>query len=308
MDQFQNYTIAPEHAGLTVDEYLRNVLGFSGRALQRLTRSNGLFLNRKKVFLQKKIKAQDVLRIREEPGALTSRLLPEPGPLDILYEDADLIIVNKPPFQLVHPSGQTTRGTLANILAGVLTTRDGQPPTIRPLHRLDRNTSGCVVFAKSARSQHLLEQQLQAGTLQRIYQVLIEGRLQPSQGSINAPIGSHPFQPNRRAVSDAGDAAVTHYRTLRSNAQYAWLEARLETGRTHQIRVHLAHVGHPVIGDSMYGSRSPWLSRQALHACSITFTSLQAGSRITVQAPLPSDFALALATLLPPDEASTTEA
>jgi len=296
MPSFTTYTVAPDHAGLTVEEYLKTVLHFSGRSLQRLTRKKGIYLNGHKVYLQKKVKQGDSLRLLSEDTNPTE-LQPEPGSIDILYEDNHMLIVNKPPRQLVHPAGHTTRGTTANYLAYYL--QQAGPVTIRPVHRLDRDTSGCVIFAKDAHSQHRLQQQLQAGIMRRQYQALVKGSVSPGSGTITAPIGAHPSLPNRRAVRDNGEPAITHYQTLCSAAEATLLELQLETGRTHQIRVHLAHMGYPLIGDAMYGSRSPWMARQALHASAVTFHRLQDNQPATVRAPLPDDFLRALSHFIP---------
>jgi 23S rRNA pseudouridine1911/1915/1917 synthase len=286
---FQNHKILPEHAGLTVENYLKQILQHSGRKIQKLTRQKGIFLNGKPVYLQRQLKANDTLRVLILED-MSYGVQPEPGPIDILYEDDYLFVVNKPPYQLVHPTGQTLGGTLANHLAYYLAGQD-IVSTVRPLHRLDRDTSGCVIFAKDSRSQTLLEQQLKNRTLKRSYLALVSGHIQPPAGTIAAPIGSHPKSPNRRAVNPQGEPAVTHYHTINCFADTSLLELTLDTGRTHQIRVHLSHLNHPIIGDKMYGTRSPHISRQALHAASVSFEHLGNKQIISISAPLPADFA-----------------
>ncbi len=293
MKTYHNHIITKEQAGLTVEAYLKQVLRLSGRKLQKLTRQKGILLNGKSVFLQKKLKENDSLRLLVAADA-NYGLTPEEGPLEVLYEDAFMFVLNKPPGLLVHPTSWTCSGTLANYLAWHLQQR-GIILAIRPLHRLDRDTSGCVVFAKSDHSQFLLEQQLKSGRLTRTYTALVQGAVEPPTGTIAAPIGPHPTHPNRRAVQEHGDSAVTHYRTLEQYPQAALLEIALETGRTHQIRVHLAHIKHPVIGDKMYGEPAAWMKRQALHASALTFNHLQEQRPITIKAPLPADFRLAIA-------------
>lgn len=288
MKSFQTHKILEEHAGLTVEAYLKQILGHSGRKLQKLTRQKGILINNRPAFLQKQLKANDRLRVLVLEDT-SYGVQPEPGDIDILYEDEHLLVVNKPAYQLVHPTGQTTGGTLANYMAYHLAER-GTVSTIRPVHRLDRETSGCVIFAKDAHSQFQLEQQLKERTLKRTYQALVKGIIQPPAGTIDAPIGPHPTLPNRRAVSPHGEEAVTHYQTTRTFSDAALLEVNLDTGRTHQIRVHLAHLGHPLIGDRMYGLRSPLISRQALHAAAVSFSGLSDNNPITVTAPLPADF------------------
>lgn len=285
---YERYQVNPEQAGLTVEAYLKGILKISGRRIQKLTRLKGILLNGKAVFLQRKVKSGDVLSLRVL-GDLDYGVLPEPGEVEILFEDADLIILNKPTNLLVHPTGRTFHGTLSNFLAYYFKER-GEIITIRPLHRLDRDTSGCVVFAKSARTQSLLEEQIKDGKLKRIYLALIVGVLEPAEGTIEAPIGPHPTLPNRRMVDAQGEPAITRYRTLRRFGSGVLLELSLETGRTHQIRVHLSHLGHPVIGDRMYGKHSPLITRQALHAVSVNFVHPRDGRRLEIAAPLPEDW------------------
>lgn len=292
MKSYTTYPIEKEHAGYTVEQYLKEILHYSGRKIQKLTRQKGILLNGKNAYLHKKITAKDTLKVLTVKDT-SYGVNPEQGSVHILYEDEHLLVVNKPPRQLVHPAGQTTSGTLANFLAyhfqqkGVLT-------TLRPLHRLDRDTSGCVVFAKNARSQFILEQQLKAGQLHRTYLAIVKDHVQPTEGTITAPIGPHPRQANRRAVNPNGDPAITHYRTVQIFQEHTLLELSLETGRTHQIRIHLSHLGYPLLGDGMYGVRSSLISRQALHACAVTFQAVDGKETITVQAPLPKDMSSAL--------------
>jgi 23S rRNA pseudouridine1911/1915/1917 synthase len=292
MKSFKTHKIDVEHTGLTVEGYLKQVLQYSGRKIQKLTRQKGILLNGKAAYLQKKLKPSDTLRILilEDNGY---GVVPEPGDVEILYEDAELLVLNKPANLLVHPAGQTTSGTLANFLAYNLEKR-GTICTIRPIHRLDRNTSGCIIFAKDSHSQFVLEKQLKDGSLKRKYLALVEGIVSPPAATIDAPIGPSPGHPNRRSVSDNGESAVTNYRTINSLGDATLLELTLETGRTHQIRVHMAHVGHPVVGDGMYGTRSRYIARQALHAESVTFKTCNDSSEITVNAPLPADIAQAI--------------
>ncbi|HWR42589.1 RluA family pseudouridine synthase [Sporomusa sp.] len=288
MKSFQTHKVSQEHASLTIEDYLKQVLHYSGRKIQKLTRQKGIFLNGKAAFLQKQLKLQDTLRVLVVED-ISYGVQPEAGNIEILYEDDYVLILNKPPYQLVHPTGQTTSGTLANYLAYHLAEK-GVVSTVRPVHRLDRETSGCIIFAKDSRSQFLLEQQLKERVLKRTYWALTKGIVEPPAGTINAPIGPHPTSPNRRAIHAKGEEAVTHYQTIRRFSDASLMELSLDTGRTHQIRVHLAHLGYPIIGDRMYGVRSPLMSRQALHAVSITFEHLGDNRQITVNAPLPLDF------------------
>lgn len=292
LKSFNSYQITEEHSGLTVELYLKQVLHYSGRKLQKLTRKKGIKLNGKSVYLQKKIKFGDTLHVLVLEDK-SYGVQPELGDIDVLYENDFLILLNKPPYQLVHPTVQTKGGTLANYLACYFQ-KKGLMTTIRAVHRLDRDTSGCVAFAKDSRSQFLIEQQLRAGLFKRTYLALVHGNPLPAYGTIDAPIGPHPSKANRRAVIDKGESAITHYRRVRDFGDMSLLELTLETGRTHQIRVHLAHLGHPIIGDRMYGKGSPLIKRQALHACSLNFQDFTEGHTVTIEAPLPEDFARAI--------------
>lgn len=292
MKKFTTYKISQEHEGLALETYLKQIAQYSGRKIQKLTRQRGITLNGKPAFLQRKVQFGDTLRVLSLEDEAYG-VQPEEGVVDILYEDDYLLVINKPAHQLVHPAGQTANGTLANYLAYAFRERN-LVATIRPVHRLDRETSGCIIFAKDSRSQFMLEQQLKDKRLKRIYRALVSGVVSPASGTIDAPIGAHPGMPNRRAVRKQGERAITHYRTIQSYADASLLELTLETGRTHQIRLHLAHRGYPIIGDGMYGIRSPWIARQALHAASVSFTHLKDNREITVDAPLPKDFADAI--------------
>ncbi|KJR44927.1 Ribosomal large subunit pseudouridine synthase D [Desulfosporosinus sp. I2] len=288
MKSYTTYTIVEEHQGLTVEVYLKQVLNYSGRKIQKLTRQKGIVLNKKTVFLQKKVKTGDILRVLTLDD-LSYGVEPEPGPIELLYEDGYLIVLNKPSGLLVHPAGQTSRGTLSNYLAHYYQ-QQGAIYTVRPIHRLDRETSGCVVFAKDSNTQTLLDDFLKEGSLKRTYQAVVNGIVDPPVGTINAPIGPHPTKPNRRAVNQRGDEAITHYKTLQSFSGASLLELTLATGRTHQIRVHLSYLEHPIIGDRMYGKGSALISGQALHAFSLHFPHPVEQREIAVKAPFPTDF------------------
>jgi len=288
MKSYTTFSIAEEQQGLTVEVYLKQILGYSGRQIQKLTRQKGILLNKKNVFLQKKVKQGDILRVLTLED-LSYGVEPEQGPVEVLYEDGYLIVLNKPSGLLVHPAGQTTQGTLSNYLAHYYQ-QQGAICTIRPIHRLDRETSGCVVFAKNSHTQALLDKLLKDGSLKRSYQAIVTGIVDPPAGTINAPIGPHPTKPNRRAVHQKGDPAITHYRTLQYFSGASLLELTLDTGRTHQIRVHLAYSGHPIVGDRMYGKGSTLITGQALHAFSLHFTHPVEQREIAVEAPFPVSF------------------
>ncbi|UOF90536.1 RluA family pseudouridine synthase [Fodinisporobacter ferrooxydans] len=286
MKHIHTFLVSTEHQGLTVEEYIRDVLHYSGRAIQRLTRTKSIRMNGKSVYLQKKLAAHDQITIAE-PAEDTYGVEPQQGAIEILYEDTDVIVINKPPNMLVHPTGQTEQGTLANYLAHYFQTRQ-TIHRIRPLHRLDRDTSGCILFAKDAKTQARLEQQMHNGELKRTYTAIVDGCPTAKKGMIDARIGQHPAFPNRRAVVPEGEPAITRYEWLETAKDAALLRISLETGRTHQIRVHMAYIGHPVTGDRMYGKRSAYISRQALHAACLRWIGHD-DQPLEVRAPLPLD-------------------
>lgn len=288
---YEIYEIEDAASGRTVESYLKEVLQYSSRKRQKLTRAKGIRINGKPAFLKRLLKSGDQLKLMTLEDN-TYGATPEPGPIQVLYEDDDTIVLNKPPFQLVHPTGQTNKQTLANFLAFYFQQKN-LTCIIRPLHRLDRNTSGCILFAKNAAAQTKLEKQREAGTLKRGYLALACSLLQPQNSAIDAPIARHAEKPNQRIVSACGKPAVTHYQTLQATESHSLLELHLATGRTHQIRVHLAHRHAPVLGDAMYGKRSSLIRRQALHAAKLTFLHLKTGKPVMIAAPLAEDMRFA---------------
>ena len=216
-----------------------------------------------------------------------SRLEPMALPLDIRYEDDALLIVNKPAGQLVHPSQKGHTATLANAVLFYYKETQ-QPWSFHPVHRLDRQTSGLVLIAKQPQMQHLLS--TKNGLLfHRSYLALIEGRLTPPAGQIDAPIARKPGSIIERMVSPAGSPALTYYRTIAADERYSLLELTLATGRTHQIRVHLASLGHPLLGDDLYGGTQELIARQALHSWKIECKHPSNNRNISVNAELPDD-------------------
>lgn len=234
------------------------------------------------------------------PPPAPSGLHPEPIPLEILLEDADLLIVNKPAGLTVHPAPGHPSGTLVNALLSAVPDLAGIGGELRPgiVHRLDKDTSGLLVVAKSDAAHRALAAQFKAHTAQRTYLAVVRGRVRRDAGTITAALGRHPVRRTRIAVVPRGRRAVTHYTVLERFRDATLLSCRLETGRTHQIRVHLAHAGHPLIGDPVYGrARAPEIARQALHAARLEFAHPRTGRRVTCAAPVPDDFARLLARL-----------
>lgn len=222
------------------------------------------------------------------------QVLPQGIPLDIVYEDADIAVVNKPQGMVVHPAAGNLEGTLVNALLARLEDLSGINGEIRPgiVHRIDKDTSGLLVVAKHDGAHRSLAAQIKSKTAGRVYLAVAEHNLKQDSGTISAPIGRHPSERKKMAVVPGGREAVTHYRVLERFRIHTFLECRLETGRTHQIRVHLAHIGHPLAGDPLYGSKHQKfnLPGQALHAARLTLTHPRTGAAMTFEAPLPEAF------------------
>ena len=286
--RWAEHTVTAEEAGRTVEEILTGAMQISRRMIQRLTRSRGIQLNRRPAFLARKVRAGDVVAARvardEEPG-----LEPVPMELAVVHEDGTLLVVDKPPFLLVHPTSPGHRATLSHGIAHRYA-QQGLRARVRPVHRLDRDTSGLLVVAKSDFAHQHLDRQLRERTFTRLYLALVEGAPGEESGVVDAPIGRHRANPSLRAVRPGGEPARTRWRVVERYAGAALLELELETGRTHQIRVHLAHLGHPLLGDRQYGGRAlPGLRRQALHAWRVSFVHPASGEPVSFEAPLPPD-------------------
>ncbi|HLW59924.1 MAG TPA: RluA family pseudouridine synthase [bacterium] len=222
---------------------------------------------------------------------------PEAIPLTVVYEDADVLVVDKPSGLTVHPAPGHPGGTLVNAVLARVPDLSGAGGALRPgiVHRLDKDTSGLLVVAKTALAYRSLVAQLRARAIARVYLALVRGTLRGEAGVIDAPVGRHPVHRTRMAVVPRGRPAVTRYRVRERFPEATLLECRLETGRTHQIRVHLLHIGHPILGDPVYGrARVPEMQRQALHAARLAFTHPRTGDAVTCDAPLPRDFATLL--------------
>ena len=280
-----------------MQEILLGPMRLSRRMIQRLTRAHGVQLNRRAAFLGRKVKEGDVVSAALE-WPEESDLVPVAMSLSIPYEDADLLAVDKPPFMLVHPTSAEHRATLAHGVAHHLR-EEGVRSLVRPVHRIDRDTSGLVLFAKNSVAHHRLDLQLRDHTLRREYLAFVEGEIVGEGGEIRAPIGRHPDDPRLRAVREqGGEEAATRFRVVERFPGATLLSLELETGRTHQVRVHLAHIGHALLGDRQYGAgTSPGIRRQALHSARLSFLHPSTEQPRVVESPLPEDL-LALRDLL----------
>lgn len=264
-------------------------------AAQRLLEEGRVLREGRPLRKNDKLQAGDVLELDlPEPQPVT--LEPEDIPLDIVYEDKDLLVINKPKGLVVHPAAGHWSGTLVNaLLYHCRDSLSGINGELRPgiVHRIDKDTSGLLIVAKNDFAHQALAAQLQDHTLARTYVCLVVGGVREDSGVIDAPIGRHPTDRKKMAVTEKNSRhAVTHWRVLERFPGYTLLECRLETGRTHQIRVHMAYRNHPIVGDTVYGRPKPELGQdsQCLHARALTFRHPRTGETMTLTCPLPDYF------------------
>ena len=300
MPEQQVELLAPEGQE-RLDRFLAGqVPDLSRSAAQRLIDEGRVTVNGEPARASYKLRAGDQVVVLL-PGDVVHEILPEEIPLRVVYEDAALLVVDKPAGMVVHPSAGHTGGTLANALLAHSPELSGQDERPGIVHRLDRDTSGLILLAKTEKVQRALQQQFKDRLVDKAYLALVHGHLQPAWGRIEAPIGRDPHHRQRMAVLPGGRDAVTEYHVLEQFAQqagagagmYSLVKAEPKTGRTHQIRVHLASVGHAVVGDPVYGRRKTHLplERHFLHAGHLGFQHPVTGQRLELDAPLPADLA-----------------
>ncbi len=288
------FVVSANDARLRLDQFLAKELPeYSRSRLQQLIRSGFVRLNKQTTRPRQIVRGGDKIHLIEPPLEKI-QMRPEPIPLDVLFEDDDLIIINKPADLTVHPGAGQREHTLVNALLSHCTTLSGIGGKERPgiVHRLDKETSGCLVVAKNDVAHRELSKQFAARTVEKIYLALVAGKLRKPTGVIEENIGRHPVQRKRMSVSSKrGRAAKTEYRVIHSSDQASLVECRLHSGRTHQIRVHLHHLGHPVLGDKIYAPRfAKNFHRQMLHAWKLGFRHPCTGEWRSFEASLPADF------------------
>lgn len=303
METIRRFEVTEDGAGVRMDKYLSGLLPeFSRSYLQRLIQEERVRVDGRLVRGKEKTVPGAVIEL-DVPKAVEPRIEPEDLPLKILYEDRDVILVDKPKGMVVHPAAGHTSGTLVNALLfhckGELSGING---VLRPgiVHRIDRDTTGVLIACKNDRAHNCLAEQLKEHTVTRRYRALVCGNIKEDEGTVDAPIGRHPTDRKKMAVvRSGGREAVTHYRVLERFGNYTYIECRLETGRTHQIRVHMAGMGHPLLGDQVYGRvKAPFrLEGQTLHAMILGFMHPSSGEYMEFEAPLPEYFAALLETL-----------
>ena len=289
-------TAGAADAGVRLDQFLAASLpAFSRSRIQDLIKAGHVTLNGAPSKPNARLKSGDALALSEPPPTPTNTA-PEEIPLEVLFEDADLIVVNKPAGLVVHPAAGNWAGTLVNALLHHCQSLSGIGGEQRPgiVHRLDKETSGCLVAAKNNLAHQALTRQFAGREVTKIYLALAAGRLERQSGEIDAPIGRHPVHRKKMTVvkPGSGRAARTSYRVLRGIGEGSLVECTLHTGRTHQIRVHLQHLRHPLLGDEVYGRRAGF-SRQMLHAWKLGFTHPRTGEAVQFTAPIPDDFVAA---------------
>ncbi|QSX04740.1 RluA family pseudouridine synthase [Sedimentibacter sp. zth1] len=285
-DNCLNYTI--QENDKSVKEILIDNLNFSRRLTVRLESNNKILLNGKPIKLRKRVYIGDELTIFFEDDSVDEYNAVN-IPIKILYEDESLLIVDKPPFMVVHPTKSHFDDTLANGARYYFDSKNIKAK-IRLVNRLDMNTSGIVIIAKNSYIHNEISKQMKKNEVDKYYYAICEGTILQDKGTINAPIARLQEDDIMRVVDASGKECITHYEVVDRFRDMTLLKIKLETGRTHQIRVHLKHIRHPIVGDSLYNKESLLINRQALHCSEMSFTHPIKKERITVKADLPADF------------------
>ena len=298
IDTLKVYSLVVDKPGTRLDKYVSEQYPQLSRTqVQKLIGDGYITVNNRDARAGLKLNTGDRLTINIPPPTPRS-LLPEAIPLTIVYEDDDLLVVDKPTGLTVHPAPGHPNHTLVNAILSHLSSLPDIGDSLRPgiVHRLDKDTSGLMLVARNSTAHLNLATQFKARSVVKAYLALVKGRLTPEDGIIESPIGRDRSHRERMAVvaEDKGREARTHYHVVKYIDNYTLLEVRPETGRTHQIRVHLAAIGYPVMGDKVYGMKSPYLSRQFLHASYLGFHLPSGGEYVEFTSDLPSDLAQAL--------------
>lgn len=292
----EQFEVEIEHEGERLDKYLNLIFEEKSRSFfQKLIKEGQVLVNDTAQKANYRLKVEDIVTVTI-PDAVETPIVPENIPLDILYEDEDVLVVNKPKGMVVHPSAGHYSGTLVNaIMYHCKDSLSGINGEVRPgiVHRIDMDTTGSLIVCKNDESHICIAEQIKEHSVNRRYRGIVCGNVKEDEGTINAPIGRHPVERKKMAINEKnGKPAITHYKVLKRFECYTYMEFQLETGRTHQIRVHMASIGHPLLGDTLYSSgKSPYkLQGQTLHAMTIGFIHPRTNAYMEVSAPLPEYF------------------
>jgi 23S rRNA pseudouridine1911/1915/1917 synthase len=279
--------ITKEQDGRKLINFLKSgTLKFSTRLCRKLVRGGYVLINGERAKYQDVIKEGDKIEITLNRGE-TQDIEPQDIPIDVAYEDLDLLVVNKPPFMVVHPTKSHQENTLANGIINYFR-ETNQNCIVRLVNRLDRDTSGLVIVAKSQYAHQAMARKLDDNQIEKYYIAVVEGRME-GKGTIDMPIDRPSQESMKRVVMEGGQRAVTHYDVIEATEEMSVLKIRLETGKTHQIRVHMSTIGHPIVGDTLYGSASELITRQALHAYMLKFESLRDRKMLEITTKVPDD-------------------
>lgn len=271
-----------------VKQVLKEEFLISDRLIVKLKNSKQIYLNNDSVFVNQKIEINDNITVDLDFEETSDNIVPIKMDLDILYEDDGLLILNKPPFIPIHPSMDHFEDSLSNGVKYYFNSIDLKRK-IRPVNRLDKNTSGIVIFAKNEYIQECLIRQMKSGDFKKEYLALVDGIIDKEYQVINAPIARKENSIIERCVSENGDKAITEVKLLQTFNNYSLVKCNLKTGRTHQIRVHLSSIDHPILGDDLYGKKSELINRQALHAYKVSFIHPLAKRKFEIDAEIPKD-------------------
>lgn len=289
------FEITEEQEDERIDRFLAQLQSLSRSYIQKMMKEEAVKVNGLPVKGSYRVKIDDLVEFML-PEAVEPDIVPEDIPLDILYEDKDVIVINKPKGMVVHPAAGHYSGTLVNaLLYHCGAELSGINGVLRPgiVHRIDRDTTGSVIACKNDAAHGSIAAQLKEHSVNRKYHAICHGVLKADEGTIDRPVGRHPIDRKKMAINEKnGKQAVTHYRVLKRFKEYTYVECALETGRTHQIRVHMASIGHPLLGDDVYSARKcPFhLQGQTLHAKILGFRHPTSGEYIETDAPLPEYF------------------